>query len=194
MQNCQCGRSMLEMLGVLSIIGVLSIGGLSGYSKMVKQQRVNASMQQINIISAKISAAGAQTKSYSGLDNASASRFNAIPSEMMISGDGSLTNPFGGSVEVSSSNLTEAGDELAYYIKYSDIPEDACVDLVSRDWNSSQNSSLLGIGVGDVQDDIYQGCTGSDNVACQGDFPMSMNSAAKACNCGDNCTVVFKFF
>ena len=194
MQNCQCGRSMLEMLGVLSIIGVLSIGGLSGYGKMVKQQRVNASIQQINIISAKISAAGAQTKSYSGLDNTSASRFNAIPSEMMIAGDGSLVNPFGGSVEVSSSNLTQSGDELAYFIKYSGIPEDACVDLVSKDWNSSQNSSLLGIGVGDVQNDIYQGCTSSDNVACQGDFPMSMTSAAQACNCGDDCTAVFKFF
>ncbi len=27
----QCGRSMIEMLGVLAIIGVLSIGGIAGY-------------------------------------------------------------------------------------------------------------------------------------------------------------------
>ena len=27
----QCGRSMVEMLGVLAIIGVLSVGGIAGY-------------------------------------------------------------------------------------------------------------------------------------------------------------------
>ena len=30
--NHENGRSMVEMLGVLSIIGVLSIGAISGYS------------------------------------------------------------------------------------------------------------------------------------------------------------------
>ena len=28
-----CGRSMVEMLGVLAIIGVLSVGAMNGYSK-----------------------------------------------------------------------------------------------------------------------------------------------------------------
>ena len=33
----ECGRSMVEMLGVLAIISVLSAGGLAGYSKAMQK-------------------------------------------------------------------------------------------------------------------------------------------------------------
>ena len=32
-RTSQCGRSIVEMLGVLAVIGVLSAGGLAGYGK-----------------------------------------------------------------------------------------------------------------------------------------------------------------
>ena len=37
----QCGRSMMEMLGVLAIVGVLSIGGIAGYSKAMNMYKIN---------------------------------------------------------------------------------------------------------------------------------------------------------
>ncbi len=37
----QKGRSMVEMLGVLAIIAVLSAGGLAGYSRAMKQHKLN---------------------------------------------------------------------------------------------------------------------------------------------------------
>ena len=37
----QCGRSMIEMLGVLAIIGVLSVGGIAGYSKAMEKWKRN---------------------------------------------------------------------------------------------------------------------------------------------------------
>ena len=37
----QCGRSMIEMLGVLAIVGVLSVGGIAGYSKAMTKFKVN---------------------------------------------------------------------------------------------------------------------------------------------------------
>ena len=37
----QCGRSMIEMLGVLAIIAVLSVGGIAGYSKAMLMWRSN---------------------------------------------------------------------------------------------------------------------------------------------------------
>lgn len=36
-----CGRSMIEMLGVLAIIGVLSVGGIAGYSKAMQMYKLN---------------------------------------------------------------------------------------------------------------------------------------------------------
>ncbi len=36
----QCGRSMIEMLGVLAIIAVLSVGGIAGYSKAMQKWKI----------------------------------------------------------------------------------------------------------------------------------------------------------
>lgn len=199
MQNCQAGRSMLEMLGVLSIIGVLSIGGIAGYSKMMTQYKINTCMQQINIMSSKLSAIGSQISSYGGLDNASAIKFNAVPAEL-ISGT-SLINPFGGAVTISAAPLLSGSstDTQAYTISYFNLPEEACLALASRNWNSAKSSTLLGIGVGaNAGASIYQGCPGSTYVACAegsvSPLPMDISKARAACNCGSSCTIVMKFF
>lgn len=200
MQNCQSGRSMLEMLGVLSIIGVLSIGGLSGYTKMMTQHKIDVTMQQINLIAAKLSAVGSQTSSYGGLDNANAIKLGAVPSELSQSGSSDLRNPFGGTVTIFSSFLlSDKNDTQAYVIKYSGLPEEACLALASTGWNSAKSSSLLGIGVGaDAEKNIYQGCPGTASVACpEGEvtaLPMDISKARAACGCETNCTLVMKFF
>ncbi len=43
----ECGRSMIEMLGVLAIIGVLSVGGIAGYSKAMSSYKHNKWLQQV---------------------------------------------------------------------------------------------------------------------------------------------------
>ena len=45
-----CGRSMVEMLGVLAIIGVLSVGAISGYSKAMMKYKLNKQTEQISTI------------------------------------------------------------------------------------------------------------------------------------------------
>ena len=37
----ECGRSMIEMLGVLAIIAVLSVGGIAGYSKAMEKFKID---------------------------------------------------------------------------------------------------------------------------------------------------------
>ena len=43
-----CGRSMVEMLGVLAIIGVLSVGAISGYSKAMMKYKLNKQAEQLD--------------------------------------------------------------------------------------------------------------------------------------------------
>ena len=45
-----CGRSMVEMLGVLAIIGVLSVGAISGYSKAMFKYKLNKQAESFNIL------------------------------------------------------------------------------------------------------------------------------------------------
>lgn len=41
------GRSMIEMLGVLSIIGVLTFAGFAGYEKAITKSRINKTMETV---------------------------------------------------------------------------------------------------------------------------------------------------
>ncbi len=46
----QSGRSMIEMLGVLTIIAVLSVGGIAGYSKAMNKYKVNKLISEYNMV------------------------------------------------------------------------------------------------------------------------------------------------
>ena len=46
----QCGRSMIEMLGVLAIIAVLSVGGIAGYSKAMEKWKTNKLLGDYNML------------------------------------------------------------------------------------------------------------------------------------------------
>ncbi len=47
LKHSQCGRSMVEMLGVLAIIGILSIGGIAGYTKAMEKIKSNGQRRMI---------------------------------------------------------------------------------------------------------------------------------------------------
>ena len=71
-KRSQKGRSMVEMLGVLSIIGVLSVGGISAYSTAMEKHKANelmaATMQEAVLISAQL-ATGKTNPTLSGINN-----------------------------------------------------------------------------------------------------------------------------
>ena len=46
----ECGRSMVEMLGVLAIIGVLSVGAIYGYSKAMMKYKLNKQAEVMNML------------------------------------------------------------------------------------------------------------------------------------------------
>ncbi len=46
----ECGRSMIEMLGVLAIIGVLSVAGIAGYSKAMEKWKINKMAEEYSYL------------------------------------------------------------------------------------------------------------------------------------------------
>ena len=186
---------MIEMLGVLAIVGVLSVGGLAGYSKMMSQYRINASLEQVAMISSKLSAYGSGANSYEGLTNATALKLGAPVTE---------SNPFGGAIEVKPSKIGENdGDNQAYVITFENLSEEACIALGSSGWGNVRNSSFIGLGVGsgnkkeDIEKALYLGCTeGSDSTyafACS--KTMDIADATLGCTCPQtDCVFTIKFF
>ncbi|MBP1532181.1 MAG: type II secretion system protein [Alphaproteobacteria bacterium] len=202
--NCS-GRSMIEMLGVLAIIGVLSIGGIAGYSKMMMRLRINKVLEQVGVMSSKLSAYGSQANSYKGLTNDTAIKLGAATDDMISNG-----NPFGGDIVIKAGNLIKTGtDKQAYVIIYKDIPEEACISIVSGERYASKNSSFLGLGAGStskattIEKKLYQGCDGSKAagqlIACaEGKtvaMPVDISDATTGCTCANKlCAVVFKYY
>ena len=52
----ESGRSMVEMLGVLSIVGVLSVGGISAYSTAMEKHKANEALHKASMMATTVSA------------------------------------------------------------------------------------------------------------------------------------------
>ena len=138
-RESQSGRSMIEMLGVLAIIGVLSVGGIAGYSKAMMKYKINKTIEQITLIvgnfrtfysrQKEIEWAGGWSSGYAPI----VQKAKLIPDEMMVLTDGVLTNvvnAFGGQMNVEY-------DAPDFYLTFSDVPPEACIELLSHDWTTA---------------------------------------------------------
>ncbi len=132
----QCGRSMIEMLGVLAIIGVLSVGGIAGYSKAMMKFKINKTMQHITEIAANVQTLYMQQKDFSGL---SSIRQMVIPDDL----DKGVSNQ-GISINEQWNN------EKFFSIRYFGLSKEACFALATADWGSVSSSGVYAIVVGNV--------------------------------------------
>ena len=142
------GRSMIEMLGVLAIIGVLSVGGIAGYSKAMHRYRVNKTIDQITYMAGAIRTFFAPQKSYSGLtarcrpnQPCLAKKAKLVPDEMWVEGKDFPQSVWGDWMEIYDDCRNQAecdnGIGKAFNIAYYNIPEEACIDLLTQDWSNA---------------------------------------------------------
>ena len=145
--NNENGRSMIEMLGVLAIIGVLSVGGIAGYSKAMMKYKINKTIEQITLIAGNVRTFFSTQKNYYGLPAAHyvksydiIRKAKLVPDEMWNDDKTSLINSFGSSVTINASSES-------FGITFSGIPQEACIELVTKDWSES---SPFAVSIGDV--------------------------------------------
>ena len=200
----QCGRSMIEMLGVLAIISVLSIGGIAGYSKAMTKYKINKAIDEVNTIVANTKIIFANSKKYS-YDNFydvnhekdfEFVRDYIMPKETYtgVKDDNNLMfqHPLGGSLEVSGYN---AGITITLY----DLPREACITLGSYEWKDSIavyvskdelahsligecNSTGLSYGMTDYNEDgLVSRC-----LIFGSTLPIPPDLVAKGCSCTSN--------
>ena len=195
----QCGRSMIEMLGVLAIIGVLSVGGIAGYSKAMMKFKINKTAEQISQIVTNIRTLYLQQKDYNGLDEDSAIQMGAIPDDLTIDSSGNIKNIFGGNIMIRTSTSSYAwhnsvGDtDDAFMISVYNLPKEACVALATMDWGTF-STGLIAVSVNDdgFSNSTYNfpKCNGYSEqryvAGCPGDstvsVPIPVSLAATACN------------
>ena len=197
----QCGRSMIEMLGVLAIIAVLSVGGIAGYSKAMTKFKTNKLAEEVATIVTNIKTLYAQQKSYEGLDNEAAYLMGILP-EDLGSYNSYQTNIFGGTIYLTASYNT-------FEIYYEGLPKETCISLATNNWTNT--TDLIAIEATNISSwdlaeytkvcngkithyntnaTIAIACTGGSNIP----IPMPIETAIEACKCRDNdCTIGWKY-
>ncbi|MBR3502591.1 MAG: hypothetical protein IKO06_06775 [Alphaproteobacteria bacterium] len=197
-KNVQSGRSMIEMLGVLAIIGVLSVGGIAGYSKAMTKYRINKTIEQISLISQNIRTFFATQGSYKGItvevsdgDGGAYDTFPVLKKAKLIPDEvwngEELQNPFGGNYWLNSYNSYED-----FTISMSNIPEEVCIELLTKDWGNI-SSGFIGLSTVNVNSmpslELDTGCeetsSNSEFIACIGEnigIPLPLDKATDACS------------
>ena len=213
----QCGRSMIEMLGVLAIIGVLSVGGIAGYSKAMMKFKINKTLQQISEIVTNVRTLYAQQKNYSGLTTQSAVQMGVIPDNLSSYGYArpnvsSFLHEWGGHGWVMDASCGDStGQRKQFAVGYENLPKDICIALATADWGTSNSSGVLGVTIGsgtilseewgDVCTDFFEGCTfeGGYNgyggkEYCSSKLPISPALASTLCNClNGDCSIFITY-
>lgn len=211
------GRSMVEMLGVLAIIGVLSVGGIAGYSKAMNKYKINKTNDQLSMLIANIRTLFSSQSSYDGLNNGTAIQYGVVPNDMYTSAAGgeysanyAITNPFAGEVKIAVDASDAGHTKHAFTVTYKNIPQEACVNIMTSDWGSGQGSGLIAIAVagvdsGDPTDPVVTGIYVGDDgdkatedgaIATPGgstqDAPLTVAEAMTSCKTKN--TITWKYY
>ena len=168
----EAGRSMVEMLGVLAIVGVLSIGGISGYSKAMAKYKVNQTLDQISMLVTNIRSTFGNQASYESLSNTVLVTYGLVDNDMSHGKtDGTLKNAYGGTITVST-----ADSNLAFTVKYENVPTNACANIASSNWGDSAASGLVSITIG---------TNNAHNWSSTGQSSLPIGFAQAASECSD---------
>ena len=201
----QSGRSMIEMLGVLAIIGVLSVGGIAGYSKAMERYRVNETINQItHIVQNTRDLFKTQPNLYgamsfdnpamvvsTGANRILADKAKLFPTALVKNG---YKNMFGGNIYFYANGRFSEDDGKAFILTFYDIPQESCIELVTRDWQNSLGLVAMKIRgsttIYSIKSAYLGNCTTryiqGDALICAQDMPVSIEQATMACDTESN--------
>lgn len=210
----QAGRSMIEMLGVLAIIGILSVGGIAGYSKAMERYRVNETINQIShivqntrdLFKTQPNLYGAMSFSCSSMSNVNfmnrqiADKTNLFPASVS---QNDYKNLFGGEISFCADGRFIEDDGKSFIIKFSGLPQEACIELATRDWQGALGLVAIKIrgtsdGFSSIQRTYISNCVSGYKIGaslvCGKDMPMTVEAATSACDEEKNNTIMWKFY
>lgn len=176
-KDLQNGRSMIEMLGVLSIIGILTVGGFSLVSKAVTENKINNVIDEISALAQRTRIVFREFI-YSCQEKQSGSnkscpgdtdmtdflhKAKAYPDVLDYENSVFMDNE---DIEMTVSYVVK--DEVGYYVlKIDKIPEDICMGVANGNWGKAATNGFSGISFegasnavgGKVElDDAVEGC------------------------------------
>ena len=173
MKNNQFGRSMIEMLGVLSIIGVLSVGGFGMVKKMQNSYDTNKIMEEISSFARK---ARIVTREYeTTTDGLNQYLYDGKAYPEGVEYD-ATAKQFNGTSGVVYSFAQGEDSKILFTLTVSLLPEEVCMQIATADWGNSASSGFKGIKIGEISNAT----------------PLSLGQAADVCSDGASVELSFR--
>lgn len=197
-----CGRSMVEMIGVLAIVGVLSVGGIAGYVTASRNLRISNLKDEISTIVANIRSMYFSAKDYSSLNEITLINAALIPDWMIGEDRSTIYNKAKGKVYIASAadGVRPAG---SFILVFNGLDAYTCRELAISDWGSDMASGFLGL---TIKNDGELTVETSNLTAAElqgGDATIlakdiahgTLNQVYQLCDCGstNNCAIAWKF-
>ncbi len=175
----QCGRSMIEMIGVLAIIGVLSVGGFGIVAKAMKNQRYTQIMSNVAEL-----AASAKKMSCQFLDDDGYSDYGLFlyksgkyPDNLTYITTGTDAGKYTGVLDVTYKFEAGGNGSSSFKITLENVPRDLCMRMASDNWGSVHSTGFKELTVGTVTK-----------------MTLNMDAAATACSSVDNNKITLSYY
>ena len=215
---------VLAIIGVLSVGGIAGYSKAMNKFKTNKvADNVSMIVANVKTLYAQQKNYGTAGQNGTALTTAKAIDLGIIPDELVKTESGAkvLRNAYNGKVFVGATKSVDTDTDLrAFYVSFNGLSKEACVALATNDWGSSYSSGLIAIKVGNgatggtlvIDNDeaavtatsaanMKMGCAGvARSIACPGgttsSVPMKVTDAASACACnsGNTCAIVWKYY
>lgn len=156
-KDTQNGRSMLEMLGVLSIVGVLTVGGFGLVNKVSNSNQANNVIDEISGLASKVRIVARdyyscfsddknETENVEACGNfmGYVAKAKAYPDTLECEGAEGECSDFLGSADVTYTVSSATYPEL-FSITVSNLTDEMCMNLVTANWGSASTTGFMGI-------------------------------------------------
>lgn len=197
-----CGRSMVEMLGVLFIVGVLSTGGIAGYVTASRNLRLNDLKDEISTIVANIRSMYFSAKDYEGINEITLINSGLIPNRMISEDRTEIINKSNGSVYISAADDAYKKDG-SFILIFNGLDSYTCRELAISDWGSDIDTGFLGMTVKNDGELTIQSSNltaaelqSSNTTILSKDIASgTLENIYQLCDCGSmkTCAIAWKF-
>jgi Tfp pilus assembly protein PilE len=134
------GLNLIELTLVLALIATIGFLVFRQYSSTVEANRIQEETSQVGQVRAAVENLYASQTNYDNLDNAAI--IKGLPKSMVDETANTITNPFGGFVEVASADVVGTAD--GFTITIDNLSDTACQRLSSSDFG--RNVKYVNIG------------------------------------------------
>ena len=193
---------------VVIIFGVFSLGAIAGYSKAMHKYKAAKTVDQITFTAQNINTLFQNDFNYAKIDDQTLINAHVVPEDVIDknSSTPSFVNLYDGKVEIKVGDKEMPNDQKAFTVKYTNIPQQDCVALVSaiQVWQNSAPRFITMVATDDEERaEVLASSTLNNCVnllqpgtlaVCNGSYQsISPEQAMEACNSNSN-TLMFKFY